>query len=278
MKLINPKNEEIFINKNSDEPIIIINNLTKIKQNKFRIKIEKNIKASLIEVFIGKNENSNYKREVFIGDNASLEYLKLQDISKESVLKLDYELILKEKANIHMTNLELGLGENQNSFTSNLDKENANLIINGLVKLYENTKSSSNFLTKHIAANCFSNINYKHSLNNSSKAIFEAKSVVEEKANFSKVLQNSDTLLLSEDAVIFARPHLEINVDELEAAHGATTGSLNEEQLLYLQARGIPSYKAKEMLLKAFENEVYDNIQNSKIKEFVQSFKRSDYV
>ncbi len=51
--------------------------------------------------------------------------------------------------------------------------------------------------------------------------------------------------MLSDDAVIFARPHLEICIDELEASHGATTGSLNKEQLLYLQARGIEEKKAK---------------------------------
>ncbi len=76
----------------------------------------------------------------------------------------------------------------------------------------------------------------------------------------------------------FARPHLEINIDELEASHGATTGSLNKDELLYLCSRGIPKDTAYNMLLEAFENEVYDNIQDLKIKDFLKSFKKDDYV
>ncbi len=140
---------------------------------------------------------------------------------------------------MRITNLELGDIENINTYTSNLSNQNCNLEIAGLVKLNGRTQSSSSFNIKHIANSCTSAIKYKHSLNGNSKAIFQAKSVVEENANFSKVFQNTDTILLSDDAVIFAQPHLEINIDELEASHGATSGSLDDEQLLYLCSRGI---------------------------------------
>lgn len=278
MKVINFKNEELLIDKNTDEPIIIVYDLEEEQQKTLRIKVSSKIKASLVEVFTGNSIKTDLKREFIVDKDAKLEYLKFQDISKESSLEINYNLHLEESSSLQITNLELGLGDSTNYFETNLHEEHAKLEINGLVKLYESANSSSIFVTKHIAQNCFSNIKYKHSLSDSSKAIFEAKSIVEEKANFSKVLQSSDTLLLSEDAVIFARPHLEINIDELEASHGATTGTLDREQLLYLQARGIPEQKAKEMLLKAFENEIYDNIQDSKIKEFITSYKRREYV
>ena len=74
---------------------------------------------------------------------------------------------------------------------------------------------------------------------------------------FQKAFQNCNTILLSDDATIFAQPHLEIYIDELEASHGTTTGTLNKEQLLYLQSRGISKDKAYDMLLlKAFESSI----------------------
>jgi hypothetical protein len=74
------------------------------------------------------------------------------------------------------------------------------------------------------------------------------------------------------------KPHLEIYIDELQASHGTTTGSLDKEQLLYLQSRGISKDKAYEMLLSAFENKIVDNIKDEIIKEFVQNYKRDKYV
>ncbi|MDN5105334.1 SufD family Fe-S cluster assembly protein, partial [Aliarcobacter butzleri] len=89
---------------------------------------------------------------------------------------------------------------------------------------------------------------------------------------------NCNTILLSDDATIFAQPHLEIYIDELEASHGTTTGTLNEEQLLYLQSRGIRKEKAYDMLLNAFESSIKDNIKDEKIKEFIENYKKEKYV
>ena len=94
----------------------------------------------------------------------------------------------------------------------------------------------------------------------------------------SKAFQNCNTILLSDDATIFAQPHLEILIDELEASHGTTTGTLNKEQLLYLQSRGISKNEAYEMLLSAFENKIVDNIKDEIIKEFIKTYKREKYV
>jgi Fe-S cluster assembly protein SufD len=80
--------------------------------------------------------------------------------------------------------------------------------------------------TIHNEKSSISNINYKHSLKDSSKAVFKAKSIVNETALFSKAFQNCNTILLSDDATIFAQPHLEILIDELEASHGTTIETL----------------------------------------------------
>ena len=283
MKLINLENNKIVIDKDTNEAIIIVHDLNKEYQENLKIKVKENIKASVIEVFINNSDNNTEKKYVFNRDfeihkSANLEYLKYQDINKNTSIEIKTQIDLKQDAKINITNLELGLGLNKNTFDTNLNEENASLSISGLVKLYEKSNSNSVFTTVHNAKSCTSDVSYKHSLHDSSKATYEAKSIVNEEALYSKVLQNSNTILLSDDAAIFARPHLEINIDELEASHGATTGSLNKDELLYLCSRGIPKDTAYNMLLEAFENEVYDNIQDLKIKDFLKSFKKDDYV
>ena len=56
-------------------------------------------------------------------------------------------------------------------------------------KLFENTNSTSLFNTIHNEQNTSSDIRYKHTLDDKSRATFEAKSIVNEKALNAKVLQ-----------------------------------------------------------------------------------------
>lgn len=62
----------------------------------------------------------------------------------------------------------------------------------------------------------------------------------------------SHNLLLSADAEIDAKPELEIYADEVSCAHGATIGQLDEEQLLYMQTRGLDRSTAVELLTEGF--------------------------
>ena len=280
---LNTKTYELNIKEDSKEPIIIIHNLKEennINANSLKINIKENIKASIIEVFINEKENNLYSvnREFNLSKNAHLEYLKVQDLSENTSLIINYINNLEDNTSLNHTNFEIGKGFALSIYNSSLENENSKLNINGYVNLFDSANSSSIFNTIHENKSNESHIKFKHILHDSSKAVFEALSKVNEKAFYSKVHQNTDTILLSDDATIFAKPHLEINIDELEASHGATTGSLNKEQLLYLQSRGIDKHLAKEMLLKAIENEILDNIKDSKVKDFIINYKRDNYA
>jgi Fe-S cluster assembly protein SufD len=61
-----------------------------------------------------------------------------------------------------------------------------------------------------------------------------------------------NALLLEEGAEVFARPELEILADDVQCAHGNTSGALDAAQLFYLRQRGIPMTQARAMLTEAF--------------------------
>ncbi len=65
-------------------------------------------------------------------------------------------------------------------------------------------------------------------------------------------------LLLEDGAQVFAKPELEIYADDVECAHGNTSGALDLEQLFYLRQRGIPLVQARAMLTQAFIAEALD--------------------
>ena len=273
----------ITINTNILEPIFIIHKLNDddtFYTNSLKIEVKKGIKATFVEVFINKSKNSAYSvnRTIHLEEDAQLEYAKIQDISEGNFLVLNTDINQEENSNLKITNFEYGNGFIVNTFLNNMNEKKAVYSLNGLIKSQDESNTSNLIKTIHNNSNTLSDVNYKHSLKDKARAVFKVKSIVEKTAPFSKAYQNTNTILLSNDAVIFAQPHLEILIDELEASHGATTGTLDDEQLLYLQSRGISKDKAYEMLLDAFEGKIYDNIDDEQIKEFVLEYKRTNYV
>ena len=282
-KSLDDNQKVLTINKNIAEPIFLIH---KIKEdetfftNSLKIEVKENIKAQVVEVFVSESNNSCYgvNRNIVLEENASLEYVKIQDISASSSMIFSNCATQTKNSKLKITNFEFGEGFIINSFENIINEEFIDYELNGLIKLFNEANNATLVKTIHNEKNSISSINYKNSLKNSSKAVVKIKSIVNENALFSKAFQNCNTILLSDDATIFAQPHLEIYIDELEASHGTTTGTLNKEQLLYLQSRGISKDKAYDMLLEAFESSIKNNIEDEIIKEFIQNYKKEQYV
>jgi Fe-S cluster assembly protein SufD len=61
-----------------------------------------------------------------------------------------------------------------------------------------------------------------------------------------------DSLLLSRDSYLEAIPALDIGSNDVSASHAATVGALDEEELFYVQSRGIARGRAERMIALAF--------------------------
>jgi Fe-S cluster assembly protein SufD len=76
-----------------------------------------------------------------------------------------------------------------------------------------------------------------------------------------KVLQSLRGLIDGAGAEVDLRPRLTINTDEVQAAHGATTGRLDEDLLFYLLSRGLSPGDARSLLKWAFLSEALNAIE-----------------
>ena len=112
----------------------------------------------------------------------------------------------------------------------------------------------------HAAPDCASRQTYKTVLAGKSRGVFQGKILVRQVAQRTDGYQMNQALLLSEDAEIDAKPQLEIYADDVKCSHGATVGALDEAQLFYLRARGIPAEAARAMLVQAFLTEAIEGV------------------
>ncbi len=67
-----------------------------------------------------------------------------------------------------------------------------------------------------------------------------------------------------------SKPELEIFADDVVCGHGATAGQLNEDQLFYLRARGVPEPEARALLVAGFIGEALDNIEDEALRAALQ--------
>jgi Fe-S cluster assembly protein SufD len=66
---------------------------------------------------------------------------------------------------------------------------------------------------------------------------------------------------------MYNKPELEIFADDVVCGHGATVGQLDEDQIFYLMARGIPRAQAEGMIIEGFAREVLEFVDDEAIRE-----------
>jgi Fe-S cluster assembly scaffold protein SufB len=86
--------------------------------------------------------------------------------------------------------------------------------------------------------------------------VFNGAVRVPRAAQRTNAAQLSRSLLLSDRARIDTKPELEIVADDVRCAHGATVSCLQQDELFYLQSRGIAAEQASALLKRAFCEEV----------------------
>ncbi len=111
---------------------------------------------------------------------------------------------------------------------------------------------------------------YKGIVTDEATGIFNGKIYVQAEAQKTHAFQTNNNLLLSDEATIHTKPQLEIWADDVKCSHGATVGQLDENQLFYLRARGIPYEIAKHMLLHAFADEIIEKVPLLSLRDYLK--------
>jgi len=102
------------------------------------------------------------------------------------------------------------------------------------------------------------------------KLAFNGKIIVRENAHESDSEQSLKSLLTGAGAEAAARPQLEIYTDRVRAAHGATTGKLDDQMLFYLLSRGIERGTAQALLQWAFIEAAVSRVTPSALREDIE--------
>ncbi|WP_405058376.1 Fe-S cluster assembly protein SufD [Kribbella sp. NBC_01505] len=114
----------------------------------------------------------------------------------------------------------------------------------------------------HEATNCKSNVHYKGALaGDNARSVWIGDVLIRAAAEGTDTYELNRNLVLTEGARADSVPNLEIETGEIEGAgHASATGRFDDEQLFYLQARGIPEDAARRLVVSGFFNDIIGKI------------------
>lgn len=107
---------------------------------------------------------------------------------------------------------------------------------------------------------------YKGILSDESRGVFNGRIAIEKNASGSNSSQMNKNLLLSKKVELDTKPQLEIDNDDVKAAHGAAIGRLDADHIFYLRSRGIPQSQAVEILARGFAGEAVQRLSSDLLR------------
>jgi Fe-S cluster assembly protein SufD len=198
-----------------------------------------------------------------VGDEADVAHSQSLTGTEPASLRLETFMVkLGAKAQFGSFALITGAGLVRRQIYKLFAGADAKASLRGVSLLRGREHADTTLFVRHVATGCEGRQNFRYILDDEATGVFQGKIVVDRTAQKTDGRMLAKALLLSDDATMNSRPELEIFADDVACGHGATIGGLSEDQLFYLQSRGLPRKEAEALLLEAFAAELVDGIGN----------------
>jgi Fe-S cluster assembly protein SufD len=272
----------VRIDKNTqlEKPIMMVNHTAGGEQNilaniRNLIIIEGGAKAEIVEYYHYTGELksryfNNIVNEIYVSAQAELRHYKFQNEAFKAI-HIALNFVRVDDNGIYngfclQKGADLGRNETKVSLLDEQAKAEINTayIMNGWATLDTNTH------VEHLSPLTFSSQLLKGVIGGEARGVFQGKIYIARDAQETEGRLLHKALLLSDTAEIDVKPELEIFADNVKCAHGAACGELDKEQLFYMRSRGINEDDAKQILIDAYLDDVFERIDNKQVREWIK--------
>ncbi len=136
------------------------------------------------------------------------------------------------------------------------------LSFNGATMLSGKEHGDQTLVVRHAQGYSQSRELFKSVVDGTAEGVFQGRIVVDFDAQKTDAKMMTQALLLSQEAQFVSKPELEIFADDVQCGHGATSGRIDDTQLFYLMARGVPRAAAEQLLIEAFLDDAIDLLKD----------------
>jgi FeS assembly protein SufD len=205
--------------------------------------------------------------EVVADNGASGEVISVKNTVPSSQLLLHERIHAQRDASVDLVSVNLGGNVVRHEVDCYLHQPGGRINVSSVA--YTSGRQHYGLFTNqhHLVPNCNSDLYAKTVLTDRSRSVYYGYIRVSEKAHQTDAYQTNRNLLLSTEARADAIPNLEIKANDVKCSHGASVGQVSEDELFYLQARGIPKAEAERLLVQGFLADILVRIKRETIRE-----------
>ena len=229
------------------------------------IVLEEGAAATVIDRFVSVRDELSLAiavNDLTLGAGSKLSYVGVQEWSaKTTAFHLNTTEVARDAVS---TALQMNFGGTyiRSESDSLLLGEGSRSVMLSINPADANREIDQRTFQDHVAPRATSDLLYHNALADSSRTIFAGLIKVEKEAHETDAYQKVRNLMLSDEAEANSMPGLEILADNVRCTHGATSGELNEDELFYMLARGIPPQQAARLIVRGFFGTELERLEN----------------
>lgn len=209
--------------------------------------------------------------ELSVGEGANLTYVSLQDFSTNMWQFTHERGRVAKDAKLHWVSSMMGTRLTKAFQTVELDGQGAYAEMSGLFFTHGRQHFDLDTQQNHNSADTVSNLLYKGALRDKSRSVWQGMIKALPDAQRIDGFQANRNLVLDRQARADSIPGLEIEADDVACTHASTVGKLEEQEMFYLQSRGIDPETAKQMLVQGFFDPVMQRIPFEGVRDRIAS-------
>ncbi|MEV5297841.1 Fe-S cluster assembly protein SufD [Amycolatopsis methanolica] len=207
--------------------------------------------------------------EFVVGEGAKLTVVSVQDWADDAVHVSEQHLRLGKDATVKHIVVTLGGDLVRVSPTATFADRGGDVEMLGLYFADAGQHQEHRLFVDHAVPNCKSNVMYKGALQgDDAHAVWIGDVLIRAAAEGTETYELNRNLVLTTGARADSVPNLEIETGEIAGAgHASATGRFDDEQLFYLQSRGIEEEQARRLVVRGFFHEILMKIDVPEVRE-----------
>ncbi len=206
--------------------------------------------------------------EIIVGDEADITVISIQDWNSKAVHNSSQFAKLGRNAKLRHLVVSLGGKTVRVSTSAEFAAPGSEVELLGMYFADAGQYLENRLYVDHAVPNCKSRVTYKGALQGEkAHTVWVGDVLIRQAAEGTDTYELNRNLLLTDGARADSVPNLEIETGKIEGAgHASASGRFDDEQLFYLQARGISEREARRLVVRGFLNEIIQKIGNEEIE------------
>jgi Fe-S cluster assembly protein SufB len=190
--------------------------------------------------------------EIYAHKNARVRYISIENWSKNTYNLNTKRAIVDENATVEWLNGNMGSGTTMLYPCSVLRGRGARTDSLGIAFAGEGQHQDTGSKVIHAAPETSSTISAKSISQDGGISTYRGLVKMTPKAQGASTSVGCDALLMDEQSISDTHPVMKIENNDVEVSHEASVGKIGEEELFYLQSRGMSEEAARKMIINGF--------------------------